>query len=159
MNLTSKQFKNTRYPSGEEMKCIAKRTKLIDENISLNRKNHLLWAGLIGLSAVSALSIHFCHKNAKALETTRSENSALKQMVAHFQKDAADLFDKNQGLKPYKDFVDTIEPFYPDMVNGKTEAEEKEIEKQNLEGQKKWDDACRTMGINPVELMHLKERE
>ena len=159
MNLKSKQFKNTRYPSGEEMKCIAKRTKLVDENISLNRKNHLLWAGLIGLSAVSALSISSCRSNAKALDATRSENVALTQSVTHFQKDALDLSDKNQNLKSYKDFVDSIVPFYPDMVDGRTKAEEKEIEKRNIAAQKKYNDACKTLEINPAELMRLKERE
>ena len=133
--------------------------KLLKEHSALKRKN-VLASGLAGfLAIVSTLSISSCRGNAKALDATRSENAALTQSVTHFQKDALDLFDKNQNLKSYKDFVDSIVPFYPDIVDGRTKAEEKEIEKQNLEGQKKWDNACKILGINPAELMRLKERE
>ena len=133
--------------------------ELVDENISLNRKNRLLWIGLVGLSAFGALSVHSCRKAENALTQVRSENSALKQTVSYFQKDAVDLALKNQDLKPYKEFVNSIEPFYPDMIDGKTGAEEKEIEKQNAQGQERWNNACKTLGINPTQLFHLKEKE
>ena len=145
------------------VRLIRNKIALSKENASLHRQlrrqRNTACAGLIGLTALSICSIASCRQKEAALFDARQEKANMKATAEYFQKDAADLASKNQDLKPYKDFVDSIEPFYPDMVDGKTEAEEKKIEQQTIAGQKKWDDACKTLGINPVELSRLKERE
>ena len=145
-------------------------SELIDENVSLNRKNCLLWFGLIGLSALSVCSISSCHKNANDLEkekaekkTLLQENIVLKAKSDVFEMDAAqkdfESSNNNSELQRYKSFVDSIEPFYPDMPDGRSKAEKAEMEKQNAKNQKQWDDACKVLGINPKELLRLKGLE
>ncbi len=143
---------------------------LVDENISLKGKNRLLWAGLIGLSALSALSIGSCYENAKNLENMKAENNALVQKNI-LLKEKADIFEmgvalkdfestnNNSELQHYKRFIDSIEPCYPDMPDGRSEVEEAKMEKQNEKNQQQWGDACKVLGIDPKELLRLKGLE
>ena len=163
MNLTSKQFKNTRYPSGEEMKRIAKRTKLVDENISLNRKNHLLWVGLIGLSVLSALSVSSCRKNASDLDKANQQNKIMAGDIAHYQQEVRDLAIENFGLKTYandaEDFVSAIHPLYPTERDGLTSLEsgasmiqaDSSAEKEDAKVKNEYEKACEVFGFNEKE--------
>ena len=45
------------------------------------------------------------------------------------------------------------------IQNTKNNRDQKEIEKQNAQGQERWNNACKTLGINPTQLFHLKEKE
>ena len=138
--------------------------ELVDESISLNRKNHLLWASLIGLSALSAFSISSCSKNANALNQERSKNTALHATVSHFQSDAARLAFENQELKNYAEdaqsFALGLRPWLDENDSGCEDPNCAACKKMEKENEKKLDEfskAMDTLNIDKKILFRLQE--
>jgi len=138
--------------------------ELLDENVSLSRKNRLLWAGLIGLSALSAFSINSCRKNANALNLERSENTALRATVSHFQSDEARLAFENQKLKNYAEdaqsFASGLRPWLDENDSGcedPTCAACKKMEKENNKKLDEFSKAMDTLNIDEKILSRLQE--
>ena len=129
------------------------------KNCSLRRQRNTACAGLVGLAALSICSIASCRQKEIALSDARREKANMKAVAEYFQKDAADLALENQRLKEYENFVYSIDSFHPDMPDCRTKEEEQEAEKQNAQKRTEWDDACKKLGINPVQLSRLKEIE
>ena len=138
--------------------------ELVDENVSLNLKNRLLWATLVGLSAFSVLSVSSCSSNAKALNQSCRENQDLKERIACFQKDAADLALENQGLKSYAEdaqsFALGIRPWLDENDSGCEDpncAACKKMEQENNEKLKTFSKAMDILGIDEKILSRLQE--
>ena len=124
---------------------------------------------IVGLAVFGGISLSEACKNSKQLGQTRLENSDLKSNVAHLQQDAADLAIENSELKHYANeagtFINSIHPPYPTEPDGLTalddekEAERRgaEIAKKDAEELKKWDDACKVLGIDQTTLFHLQQ--
>ena len=138
--------------------------ELVDENISLKLKNRLLWAGLVGLSAFSVLSVGSCSSNAKALNQSHLENAGLKERIVYFQKDAAGLASENQKLKAYAEdaqsFALGIRPWLDENDSGCEDpncANCKKMEKENNQKLESFSKAMDTIGIDEKTLSRLQE--
>lgn len=150
MGLTSSQFTNLLWKK--------KKAKFLEqENRSLRRQRNTAYTGLIGLAALSICSIASCRQKEAALFASQQEKADMKATAEYFQKDAADLSLENQRLKGYEDFTHSINVFYPDVLDEAIPEEEKLQENENLQNQKKWFDACDTLGIDYETLMRLKQ--
>ena len=150
----SNAFSNKKKPVDE----------LLDDNLSLNRKNRLLWAGLIGLSALSILSISSCRKNAKELDQSRLENAGLEERASHYQNDAANLALENRRLRSYAEdahgFALGIRPWLDENDSGCEDPNCANCKKMEKENEKKLDDfskAMETIGIDEKILARLQE--
>ncbi|MGN0919428.1 MAG: hypothetical protein ACI4OR_01530 [Alphaproteobacteria bacterium] len=138
--------------------------ELVDENVSLNRKNRFLWMGLIGLSALSALSIGSCHKTAKELNQSRLENRKLKEDVSYYQQDASKLVFENHRLKNYAEeahgFALGIRPWLDENDFGCEDPNCpacKKMEKENEKKLKEFSKAVDTIGIDSNVLNRLQK--
>lgn len=132
-------------------------SELLDANLSLNRQNRLLWTGLIGLAAVSVLSINSCSKNANALSQARSEMGAVQQKVAA-------LTAENAKLKDYADTAQNfslgIRPWYDENDFGCEDPKCAACDRMEKENKKKFvafTNAVDTLNINPKVLERLQK--
>ena len=139
-------------------------SELVDENISLNRKNRLLWAGLIGLSALSAFSISSCWKNAKDLESAHRENSVLKSDVSALVKKGHQIYEENIALRDYAEdaqsFALGLRPWLDENDSGCEDpncAACKQMEKENDKKLDEFSKAMDTLNIDEKILFRLQE--
>jgi len=126
---------------------------------SLRDQNRRLKAGLVGLAALSICSMGACLKEHFDLNKTRAENRALAADVSQFKKEADALFFEKEDLKAYKNFVDSIEPFQPDLTETKNRNEKRAQKAKNIRGQRKWENAFKTLGVDAFDYLYLKARD
>ena len=139
-------------------------SELIDENVSLNRKNRLLWAGLIGLSALSCFSISSCRKNAKDLESVQRENGVLKSDVSALVKKGHQIYEENIVLRDYAEdaqsFALGLRPWLDENDSGCEDPNCAACKKMEKENDKKLDEfskAMDTLNIDEKILFRLQE--
>ncbi len=141
--------------------------KLVDENHSLRRKNHVAYAAVIGLTALSALFGHDAMKTRSALDKARQESKDMASHAAYFQKDAAELSLQNIELKEYASDAQMLAEsmkFYPDMpdfVESLPEVEQEKaeqlLEEENKKGYAEHDKALKTLGVDENLLLRLQK--
>ena len=96
------------------------------------------------------------------------ENRTLSLEAAHFKKDADHLFFENVKLKHRasvaEGLINSIQPPMPTNRDGlgaldEEEATRREVEilKEDAKEMKKWDEACKTLGINQDALFRIQK--
>lgn len=133
-------------------------------------KKSVWWrnALIMALIATNAVAVRSCSRNASALEETKEENTKLAENATFCQKEAAEFSLKNveyrHHLNEAEGFITSIHPFYPTNVDSLSALDEKEamkreeeIRKADAKEEKKWEDACKVLGINPAELNRLQQ--
>ena len=132
------------------VQLISHSNPLIQENRALKQKNIVSSSLACFLVIVSALSIGSCRRNAVNLEKANQENKALKGEVEHFRQDAANVALENFKLKGYvadaQDFVNSIHPPYPDLIDGKSASAEGALKAKHKKEIKEYEDACKGIG-------------
>ena len=138
--------------------------ELVDDNISLNRKNYLLRAAVIALSALSIVLYHSNSKNTKALKGVRSENASLREDVSRFQKETTRLVSENERLKAYGDeaygFVLAIQPHLDENDLGCEDpncAQCQKMEKENNQKLETYFKATKALNIDLKTLHRLQK--
>lgn len=136
----------------------------VDHQKSIAKRNAII----VGLSIFSALSFGAYRKNATELKQTNQENRTLSLEAAHFKKDADHLFFENVKLKHRasvaEGLINSIQPPMPTNRDGlgaldEEEATRREVEilKEDAKEMKKWDEACKTLGINQDALFRIQK--
>jgi len=140
----------------EEAKVIARKNKIF------RVKNCALVASLVGLASFGALSFSSYRKSASELDKMHKDNQSLKAKTDRLQANVVGLTLENRRLKQYANdaeiFANSLREPMPDMVDVcKTLDEEAEMEKQNMQQKKAYEDACRTLGIDYEQLIRLQK--
>ena len=144
------------------------KSKIIEENKSLRRKNALSVATLLAMTVLTVCSIKSCRKNEAALQNAHQENKKLKESISLYHEDAKNLAIENTDLKDYANeaevFASSIHPPYPTNRDGLSALDEKEamkreeeIKKEDAKAMKKWEDSCETIGIDHATLIRLQK--
>ena len=135
--------------------------ELVDENISLNRKNAVKSGLIVFLAVLGGYLSVSSNKKSADLEKAEKRNDALIKAAYYFQQDSQKVALENIELRRYandaKSFANSIHAPYPDLVDGKTAEEEKAIETKYKKELKAYDDACKVLGIDQEQLFRLQK--
>ena len=126
------------------------------ENAALRKRSHLSFVGMIGMAALSALSIFAYEKKSNELDKTKRLNEIYAHNISKLYNESFDSMMEIRRLKEYEDLVNAMHPFYANVMDEATAAEEKAIQKDNAKEEKRWYDAADVLGLDTAEFYRLK---